>query len=292
MGAGFSDQAFIDEGAVIVDNAFKSDIVLKVRPPTDNELKKLEPDSGLISFLYPRVNEQLIQTMSEKHITGFSMNEIPRLSRSQTFDALSSMANIAGYKAVVEAANEFDRAFMGQITAAGRLPPAKVLIIGAGVAGLSSIATAKNLGAQVRCFDTRPATKEQVESLGGTFLTVEMEEDGSGAGGYAKEMSPEFIKKEMELFAKQAKECDVIITTALIPNKPAPKLILKEHVELMKPGSVIVDLASEAGGNCEYTKPGELNNVNGVKVIGYTDFPSRMAAQASSLYGNNISKFI
>jgi NAD(P) transhydrogenase len=172
------------------------------------------------------------------------------------------------------------------------LPPAKVLIIGAGVAGLSAIGNAKNLGAIVKCFDTRPATKEQVESMGGQFLTVTIEEDGSGAGGYAKEMSPEFIKAEMELFAKQAKECDIIITTALIPNKPAPKLILKEHVELMKPGSVIVDLASEAGGNCELTKPGELNVHNGVKIVGYTDLPSRLAGQSSSLYANNISKFM
>lgn len=292
LAAGFSDQAFVNEGATIVDNAFKSDIVLKVRPPSEAEISKLEKDSGLISFLYPRVSEKLIEGLKAKNITAFSMNEIPRLTRSQTYDALSSMANISGYKAVVEAANEFDRAFMGQITAAGRLPPAKVLVIGAGVAGLSSIVSAKNMGAVVKCFDTRPATKEQVESVGGQFLTVEMEEDGSGAGGYAKEMSPEFIKKEMELFAKQAAEVDVIITTALIPNKPAPKLILKEHVHLMKPGSIVIDLAAEAGGNCEYTIPGEINVVDGVKIVGFTDFPSRMASQASSLYANNLSKFI
>lgn len=220
------------------------------------------------------------------------MDQVPRLSRAQTYDALSSMANIAGYKAVIEAANHFGRFFTGQITAAGRLPPAKVLVIGGGVAGLSAIATAKSLGAIVRGFDTRAAVKEQFKSLGAEFLEVKYKESGEGSGGYAKEMSPEFIKAEMELFAKQAKEVDIIITTALIPGKPAPKLILAEHVHLMKPGSVIVDLASEAGGNCELTKPGEINNVNGVKVIGYTDFPSRLSGQASSLYANNISKFL
>jgi len=254
--AGFLDGAYEKEGAKIVDNAYKSDIVFKVRPPVESEYGNLEKDSGLISYLYPRTSEKLIDELKAKNISCYAMNEIPRLSRSQTFDALSSMANISGYKAVIEAANLFDRAFMGQITAAGRLPPAKVLIIGAGVAGLSAIGSAKNLGAIVRCFDTRPATKEQVESMGGQFLTVTIEEDGSAAGGYAKEMSPEFHKAEMELFAKQAKDVDIIITTALIPNREAPKLILKEHVDAMKPGSVIIDLASEAGGNCEYTVPG------------------------------------
>jgi NAD(P) transhydrogenase alpha subunit len=220
------------------------------------------------------------------------MDQVPRLSRAQTYDALSSMANIAGYKAVIEAANHFGRFFTGQITAAGRLPPAKVLVIGGGVAGLSAIATAKSLGAIVRGFDTRAAVREQVKSLGAEFLEVKLKESGEGTGGYAKEMSPEFIKAEMELFAKQAKEVDIIITTALIPGKPAPKLILADHVHLMKPGSVIVDLASEAGGNCELTKPGEINDVNGVKVIGYTDFPSRLSGQSSALYANNISKFL
>lgn len=202
VGAGFLDDAYTAEGANIVDNAYKSDIVFKVRPPLESEYGKLEKDSGLISYLYPKKDTKLVDELKSKNISCFAMNEIPRLSRSQTYDALSSMANISGYKAVVEAANLFDRAFMGQITAAGRLPPAKVLIIGAGVAGLSAIGSAKNLGAVVKCFDTRPATKEQVESMGGQFLTVNIEEDGSGAGGYAKEMSPEFIKAEMELFAK------------------------------------------------------------------------------------------
>ena len=290
--AGFRDGAYEAEGAAIVDNAYKSDIVFKVRPPLDSEFSKLEKDSGLISYLYPRVQDKLVEDLKQKNITCYAMNEIPRTSRSQTYDALSSMANISGYKAVVEAANLFDRALMGQITAAGRLPPAKVLVIGAGVAGLSAIVTAKSLGAIVKCFDTRPATKEQIEAAGGQFLTVNIEEDGSGAGGYGKEMSKEFIEAEMALFLKQAKECDIIITTALIPNKPAPKLIIKEHVEAMKPGSVIVDLAAEAGGNCEYTKAGELTEVNGVKVVGYTDLPSRLAGQSSGLYANNISKFM
>lgn len=220
------------------------------------------------------------------------MDQVPRLSRAQTYDALSSMANIAGYKAVIEAASHFGRFFTGQITAAGRLPPAKVMVIGAGVAGLSAIATAKSLGAIVRGFDTREAAKEQIKSLGGEPLEVKFKESGEGSGGYAKEMSKEFYDAEMELFARQAKEVDIIITTALIPGKPAPKLILERHVHLMKPGSVIVDLAAETGGNCELTVPGTINTVNGVKIIGYTDFPSRLGGQASALYANNISKLL
>ena len=202
------------------------------------------------------------------------------------------MGNIAGYKAVIEAANHFGRFFTGQITAAGRLPPAKVLVIGGGVAGLSAMATARSLGAIVRGFDTRAAVKEQVKSLGAEFLEIKLKESGEGTGGYAKEMSKEFYDAEMELFAKQAKEVDIIVTTALIPGKPAPKLITAYHVSLMKPGSIIVDLASENGGNCELTKPNEINIVNGVKIIGYTDFPSRLAGQSSALYANNISKLV
>jgi NAD(P) transhydrogenase len=202
------------------------------------------------------------------------------------------MANIAGYKAVIEAASHFGRFFTGQVTAAGKLPPAKVLVIGGGVAGLSSIATAKSLGAIVRGFDTRAAVKEQVESLGASFLTVNVKESGEGTGGYAKEMSKEFIDAEMALFKKQAKDVDIIVTTALIPGKPAPKLILEEAVNEMKPGSIIVDLAAEAGGNCVLTKKGEIVVHNGVKIIGYTDFPSRLSGQSSSLYANNITKFL
>ncbi|KAG8409378.1 hypothetical protein J3459_017556 [Metarhizium acridum] len=220
------------------------------------------------------------------------MDMIPRISRAQVFDALSSMANIAGYKAVLEASNVFGRFLTGQVTAAGKIPPCKVLIIGAGVAGLSAIATARRMGAIVRGFDTRPAAREQVQSLGAEFIEVDIQEDGSGAGGYAKEMSKEFIEAEMKLFKDQAKEVDIIITTALIPGKPAPKLIKTDMLDVMKPGSVVVDLAAEAGGNCEATKKGELAMYKDVKIIGYTDLPSRLPTQSSTLYSNNITKFL
>jgi H+-translocating NAD(P) transhydrogenase subunit alpha len=217
------------------------------------------------------------------------MDSVPRISRAQKMDALSSMANIAGYRAVVEAAQHFGRFFTGQITAAGKVPPAKVMVIGAGVAGLAAIGAAKSMGAIVRAFDTRPEVKEQVESMDAEFLMLDFEdEDGSGEGGYAKVMSEEFIKAEMALFAEQAKDVDIIITTALIPGKPAPKLITADMVESMKDGSVIVDLAAEQGGNCELTEPGEVVVRNGVSIIGYTDLPSRLAAQSSQLYGTNL----
>ncbi|TXT07406.1 hypothetical protein VHUM_03126 [Vanrija humicola] len=246
----------------------------------------------LISFLHPGVNTALTDELRYHNVTSFAMDAVPRISRAQMFDALSSMANTAGYKAVLEAANEFGRFFTGQTTAAGRIPPAKVLVIGAGVAGLSAITTAKRMGAIVRGFDTRPVVKEQIESLGAEFLTVDIEEDGSGQGGYAKEMSKAFLDAEMALFAKQAADVDIIVTTALIPGKPAPKLITKEHIAAMKPGSVVVDLAGEAGGNCELTKPGEkIVTPNGVTILGYTDLPSRLPAQSSTLYSNNITKF-
>lgn len=292
--AEFTNSMYQDKGAKIVKNndVLKSDIILKVRPPVDQEISKLNSKQTLISFMYPSQNKDLLEKLEKSKVTSFSMDQVPRISRAQVYDALSSMANIAGYKAVLEAANNFGRFFTGQITAAGRLPPAKVLVIGGGVAGLSAIATAKSLGAVVRGFDTRSAVKEQVRSLGAEFLEVKIQESGDGEGGYAKVMSKEFIEAEMKLFAKQAKEVDIIVTTALIPGKPAPKLITKEMVESMKKGSVIVDLASEAGGNCELTKPGELVNHNGVKIIGYTDFPSRLPGQASSLYSNNIIKFL
>ena len=216
------------------------------------------------------------------------MDSVPRISRAQKMDALSSMANIGGYRAVIEAAQHFGRFFTGQITAAGRIPPAKVLVIGAGVAGLSAIGTARSLGAIVRAFDTRPEVKEQVESMDGEFLELDFKEEGAGVGGYAKVMSPEFIKAEMALFAQQAKDVDIIITTALIPGKPAPKLITAEMVASMKPGSVIVDLASEQGGNCELTVPTEVVKRHGVTIIGYTDLPSRLATQSSQLYATNL----
>ena len=216
------------------------------------------------------------------------MDCVPRISRAQVFDALSSMANIAGYKAVLEAGNQFGRFFTGQITAAGKIPPAKVLVIGGGVAGLSAIGTAKNMGAIVRAFDTRAAVKEQVQSMGAEFLELNLKEDGEGTGGYAKEMSKEFIEAEMALFAKQAKEVDIIITTALIPGKKAPTLITKQMIESMKPGSVVVDLAAEAGGNIETIRPGEIYTYKDVIHIGYTDLPSRLPTQSSTLYANNI----
>lgn len=225
----------------------------------------------LISFLQPAQNKALVDKLAEKKATAFAMEMIPRISRAQVFDALSSMANIAGYKAVLEASNNFGRFLTGQVTAAGKIPPCKILIIGAGVAGLSAIATARRMGAIVRGFDTRSAAREQVQSLGAEFIEVELQEDGSGAGGYAKEMSKEFIEAEMKLFTEQAREVDIIITTALIPGRPAPKLITKSMVEIMKPGSVIVDLAAEAGGNCEKTEPGKLVTYHDVKIIG--EFP-------------------
>jgi NAD(P) transhydrogenase subunit alpha len=241
-----------------------------------------------VSFIWPAQNPELMKKLAQQGGTVLAMDAVPRITRAQKLDALSSMANIAGYRAVIEAANQFGRCFTGQITAAGKTPPAKVLVIGAGVAGLAAVGTAKGLGAMVKAFDTRPAVKEQVQSLGAEFLELHFQEDGTGEGGYAKVMSQAFIAAEMALFAQQAKEVDIIITTALIPGKKAPLLITREMVESMKPGSVVVDLAAEQGGNCEVTQPGEIVTHNGVTIIGLTDLPSRMAAQASQLYGNNL----
>ncbi len=266
----------------------QADIILKVRQPSDEEIEQLPLGKTLISFIWPAQNSELLEKLAQKQATVLAMDSIPRISRAQKLDALSSMANIAGYRAVIEAANNFGRFFTGQITAAGKVPPAKVMVIGAGVAGLAAIGTAKGLGAIVRAFDTRPVVKEQVESLGAEFLELQFEEDGSGEGGYAKVMSKEFIDAEMALFAAQAKEVDIIITTALIPGRPAPKLITEAMVSSMRQGSVVVDLAAEQGGNCEVTKPGEVYQYQGVTIIGYTDLPSRMANQASQLYGNNL----
>ncbi|EJU01225.1 PNTB-domain-containing protein [Dacryopinax primogenitus] len=299
--AQFLDDQYKAAGATIVnkDDLYAgTDILLKVRPPlfgqTSTEVDKMKKDSTLVSFLYPGQNKQLIEALGKKEINALAMECIPRVSRAQVFDALSSMANIAGYKAVLEAANHFGRFLTGQTTAAGKIPPCKVLVIGAGVAGLSAIATARRMGAIVRGFDTRPVAREQVESLGAEFLEVTgIQEDGSGAGGYAKVMSKEFIEKEMELFMDQCRNnVDIIITTALIPGKPAPKLITKEMVAAMKQGSVIVDLVAEAGGNCELTQAGKVVQNNGVTIIGYTDLPSRLPTQSSTLYSNNITKFL
>ncbi|KAL3431942.1 NAD(P) transhydrogenase beta subunit-domain-containing protein [Aspergillus tetrazonus] len=298
-GAQLLDQAYEKAGATLVDQATvwsESNIVLKVRGPQlngpFNEAEALKPGSTIISFLYPAQNRQLVDKLAARGANSFAMDMIPRISRAQVFDALSSMANIAGYKAVLEASNHFGRFLTGQVTAAGKIPPSKVLVVGAGVAGLSAIASARRLGAIVRGFDTRPAVREQVQSLGAEFIEVDVQEDGAGQGGYAKEMSKEFIEAEMKLFMEQSREVDIIITTALIPGKPAPKLITKEMVAAMKPGSVIVDLAAEAGGNCEVTVPGQLTTYNDVTVIGYTDFPSRLPTQSSALYSNNITKFL
>jgi len=292
--AKFSDKDYESVGAKVEsqEEVLGSDIVLKIRPPSTQEVNKLKENAALLSFLYPAQNKALVEELQKKKSTVFAMDCVPRISRAQVFDALSSMANIAGYKAVVEAANHFGRFFAGQMTAAGKIPAAKVLVIGAGVAGLAAIQTAKGMGAIVRGFDTRAAAKEQILSMGAESLELDYKESGEGTGGYAKEMSKEFIESEMRLFGKQAKEVDIIITTALIPGKPAPKLITKEMVESMKYGSVIVDLAAETGGNCECTKPGEIAHHKGVTIIGFTDFPSRLATQASALYANNITKLL
>jgi NAD(P) transhydrogenase subunit alpha len=289
----FSDDAYRDAGCEITDTAEAlwsgSDIVMKVRAPDEGEASRLRAGQTLISFLWPAQNPELLEKLTASGATVMAMDSVPRISRAQKVDALSSMANIAGYRAVVEAAQHFGRFFTGQITAAGKVPPAKVLVIGAGVAGLAAIGAARSMGAIVRAFDTRPEVKEQVESMDADFLMLEFEdEDGSGEGGYAKVMSDEFIKAEMELFAEQAKDVDIIITTALIPGKPAPRLITADMVRAMKDGSVIVDLAAEQGGNCELTEPGKVVNVNGVSIIGYTDLPSRLAAQSSQLYATNL----
>ncbi|WP_076418848.1 Re/Si-specific NAD(P)(+) transhydrogenase subunit alpha [Colwellia sp. UCD-KL20] len=288
----FTDQEFIDAGAEVVTktDCWKSDTLLKVNAPTLDEVAQMKDGGFLISFIAPAQSPELLEALKEKSITTFAMEMVPRMTRSQSMDALSSMANIAGYRAVIEATHNFGRFLTGQITAAGKMPPAKVMIIGAGVAGLAAIGTASSLGAIVRAFDTRPEVKEQIESMGAEFLELDYEEpEDTGSGdGYAKEMSAAFIEAEMALFAAQAKDVDIIITTAMIPGKPAPKLITEEMVKSMKTGSVIVDLAAAGGGNCELTVEGKVTDVNGVQIIGYTDLVSRLPNQASQLYANNL----
>jgi NAD(P) transhydrogenase subunit alpha len=292
--ASYSDEAYREAGCEVLasrsDLWQQSDIILKVRAPEGDEATGLRADQTLISFFWPGQNAELLQQLTSTGATVMAMDSVPRISRAQKMDALSSMANIAGYRAVVEAAQHFGRFFTGQITAAGKVPPAKVMVIGAGVAGLAAIGAAKSMGAIVRAFDTRPEVKEQVESMDAEFLMLDFDddEDGAGEGGYAKTMSDEFIKAEMALFAEQAKDVDIIITTALIPGKPAPRLITADMVASMKDGSVIVDLAAEQGGNCELTEPGKVAHVSGVSIIGYTDLPSRLAAQSSQLYATNL----
>ena len=298
--ANFTDDTYLEAGVEVISDTAElwanSDILLKVRPPEQHptlgkhEIELLSEGSTLISFLWPAQNEDLLKRLAAQKVTALAMDSVPRISRAQKLDALSSMANIAGYRAVIEAANHFGRFFTGQITAAGKVPPAKVMVIGAGVAGLAAVGTANGLGAIVRSFDTRPEVKQQVESMGAQFLELDFEEedDGSPSTGYAKVMSKEFIEAEMALFREQAKEVDIIITTALIPGKPAPKLILADMVESMKDGSVVVDLAAEQGGNCELTVPGEVAVKHGVTLVGYMDLPSRLPTQSSQLYGSNL----
>ena len=297
-GANISDEAYREVGVEIVNDVKalwkNSDIILKVRAPERHpelavdEIEMLAEGASLISFIWPAQNADLMKRLADRKVTVLAMDSVPRISRAQKLDALSSMANIAGYRAIVEAAQHFGRFFTGQITAAGKIPPAKVLVIGAGVAGLAAIGVAKSMGAIVRAFDTRPAVKEQIESMDAEFLLLDFKEDGAGTGGYAKTMSKEFIEAEMALFARQAMEVDIIVTTALIPGKPAPELITKGMVESMKPGSVIVDLAAEQGGNCALTQKDKVVVEHGVTIIGYTNLPSRLANQSSQLYASNI----
>jgi NAD(P) transhydrogenase subunit alpha len=291
--ADLSDQAFEQAGASIAPNAAAlwsgTDIVFKVRAPTAEEVTLMHEGQTLIGFLWPAQNPDLMQQLAAKKVTALSIDALPRtLSRAQKMDALTSMAGVSGYRAVIEAAGAFGRFFNGQITAAGKVPPAKVFIAGAGVAGLAAIGAAASLGAIVRANDTRAEVADQVVSLGGEFVKVNYEEEGSGGGGYAKVMSEGFQAAQREMYAQQAKECDIIITTALIPGKPAPKLITAEMVKNMKPGSVIVDMAAEQGGNCELTEPGKAVVKHGVTIVGYTDLASRMARQSSTLYGTNL----
>jgi NAD(P) transhydrogenase subunit alpha len=294
--ASFPDEAYRAAGAGIADTAASlwaaSDIILKVRAPTPAEIGLMKPGTTLISFIWPAQNPELMQQLAARRLTVLAMDSVPRISRAQKLDALSSMANIAGYRAVIEAAHHFGRFFTGQITAAGKVPPARVFVIGAGVAGLAAIGTAVGLGAIVRANDTRAEVADQVKSMGAEFVSVDYQEEGSGVGGYAKAMSEGFQKAQLEVFAKEANDADIIITTALIPGKPAPKLITAEMVQSMRAGSVIVDLAAEQGGNCELTEPDKVIVRHGVTLIGYMDLPSRLARQASMLYATNLLHLI
>jgi NAD(P) transhydrogenase subunit alpha len=287
--ANFSDDMYRAAGAEIVADPWSADIVFKVRAPSADELPRMREGQVLISFIWPAQNPDLMQSLAARKVTVLAIDALPRtLSRAQKMDALTSMAGISGYRAVIEAANAFGRFFGGQVTAAGKVPPAKVFVAGAGVAGLAAIGTAVGLGAIVRANDTRAEVADQVKSLGGEFVKVDYEEEGAGGGGYAKVMSEGFQKAQREMYAQQAKEADIIITTALIPGKPAPKLITADMVRSMKPGSVIVDMAGEQGGNCELTEPGRAVVKHGVTIIGYTDLASRLAKQSSTLYATNL----
>lgn len=293
--AGFSDDAYRAAGVDVVETAAalyeRADVIAKVRPPEAAEIARLSPEKTLISFFYPAQNKDLLDQAASTGASVIAMDMVPRISRAQKMDALSSMANIAGYRAVIEAGSNFGRFFTGQVTAAGKVPPAKVLVIGAGVAGLAAIGTATSLGAITYAFDVRPEVAEQIESMGAEFVYLEFEanQDGAATGGYAAPSSPEFREKQLAKFRELAPDIDIVITTALIPGRDAPKLWLADMVAAMKPGSVVVDLAAERGGNCDLTVPDQkITSDNGVTIVGYTDFPSRMAAQASTLYATNI----
>ncbi|WP_414898151.1 Re/Si-specific NAD(P)(+) transhydrogenase subunit alpha [Rhodovulum sp. YEN HP10] len=294
--AGFADAAYEEAGVKVVHSAEAlwqgSDIVVKVREPVAEEVARLRKSQTLISFFWPAQNEALLEQCKARGANVIAMDMVPRISRAQKMDALSSMANIAGYRAVIEAGSNFGRFFTGQVTAAGKVPPARVLVVGAGVAGLAAIGTATSLGAMVYAFDVRPEVAEQISSMGAEFVFLDFDEDtadGSETGGYAKPSSPEFREKQLAKFRELAPDMDIVITTALIPGRPAPKLWLEDMVAAMKPGSVVVDLAAEKGGNCDLTRPGEkIVSDNGVTVVGYTDFASRMATQSSTLYATNI----
>ena len=296
VAAGFADALYREAGVEVVKTAAAlwkaADIITKVRPPNATEAKRLTAEKLLISFFYPAQNTEQMELLAEKGASVIAMDMVPRISRAQKMDALSSMANIAGYRAVIEAGNNFGRFFTGQITAAGKVPPAKVLVVGAGVAGLAAIGTATSLGAITYAFDVRPEVAEQIESMGAEFVYLDFEEaqqDGAATGGYAAPSSPEFREKQLAKFRELAPDVDIVITTALIPGRDAPKLWLADMVAVMKPGSVVVDLAAERGGNCDLTVPDEkIVSENGVTVVGYSDFPSRMAAQSSTLYATNI----
>ena len=300
LAAGFSDVTYSEAGVMVVATAedlfSQADLIAKVRPPTETEIKRLDGSKTLISLFYPGSNGKLMELAADGGATVVAMDMVPRISRAQKMDALSSMANIAGYRAVIEAGNNFGRFFTGQVTAAGKVPPAKVLVIGAGVAGLAAIGTATSLGAVTLAFDVRPEVAEQIESMGAEFVFLDFDggqQDGAATGGYAAPSSPEFREKQLEKFRELAPGIDIVIATALIPNRPAPVLWTGDMVGMMKPGSVIVDLAAERGGNCELTKADErIVTDNGVVIIGYTDFPSRMAAQSSTLYATNIRHMI
>ncbi|WP_370389260.1 Re/Si-specific NAD(P)(+) transhydrogenase subunit alpha [Snodgrassella alvi] len=290
--ASLSDGLYSEAGATIADTTtvWQCPLIFKVNAPNTDEITAMNEGTILVSFIMLAQQPELLEKLQAKKITVLAMDMVPRISRAQAMDALSSMANISGYRAVIEAAENFGRFFTGQITAAGKVPPAEVLVIGAGVAGLAAIGTARQLGAVVNAFDTRPEVADQIESMGGNFLRLDYQEEESSSGdGYAKTMSAAYIAAEMELFAAQAKQVDIIITTAAIPGKPAPKLITREMVDSMREGSVIVDLAAATGGNCEYTEPGKIvTTANGVKIIGYTDMANRLAGQSSQLYGTNL----